>query len=195
MVAVSNNGYALQFASDRLRGDSDIVEAAVSNQGSALRFASPDLRNDSRVIHLATRFCSTPLRWASTRIKGEEEIVGSIVERDVQALEHAAKRLRGDYPLIVRALENTWKHPSSNPEMRVRNEQTIRHVDINKLAVHLSSVPGGTFELMSLVAHHCGIDDTYTLLREINVSLCFASLDDNEQHVRVPDRKRRKIEG
>ena len=58
-------------------------------------------------------------------------------------------------------------------------EQTIRHVEINKLAVHLSSVPEGTFELMSLVARHCGIDDTYTLLREMNLSLFVSSLAGN----------------
>ena len=136
------------------------------------------------------------LEWASSRIKDDEEIVRPIVERYGPALEHVSSRLCGDYTMIMLALENTWKNSSSIPYLKVKYEQTICHVDINRLAVHLSSVPlEGTFELVSLVARHCGINDIYTLLRDMNSSLFVSSLAANEQKVRVPDRKRRRIGG
>ena len=99
--------------------------------------------------------------------------------------------------MIMLALEKMWKTPyySGFPAFQAQMEPTIRHVDINKLAVHLSSVPEGTFELISLVASHCGIDDTYMLLRGMNLSLFVSSLAGNEQHVRLPDRTRRKNQG
>ena len=198
VAALLNSGYALEFASERLRGDAGIVVAAVSNQGDALRWASPDLKDDSCIVHLETDSYPMALEWASSRIKDDEEIVRPLVGRGCGlAFEHVSIRLRSDYPMIMLALEKTWKTPyySGFPAFQAQMEPTIRHVDINKLAVHLSSVPEGTFELMSLIARHCGIDDTYTLLREINLSLFFSNLAVNEQHVRVPDRKRRKIVG
>ena len=103
----------------------EIIEVVVSNQGFDLRYASPDLRDDSCIVRLATRYHNLALEWESTRIKDNEEIMRPIVERDGRALEHVSNRLRGNYTMIMLALENTWKHASSNPKRKARMEQTI----------------------------------------------------------------------
>jgi hypothetical protein len=55
MVAVAQNGQALQFASQLLRGEKDIVLAAVRNEGVALEYASSEMRNDVDVADTAVR--------------------------------------------------------------------------------------------------------------------------------------------
>ena len=50
MEAVKQSGEALRYASEDLRGDSDVVMEAVKNRGGALRYASDDLKNDKDII-------------------------------------------------------------------------------------------------------------------------------------------------
>ncbi len=53
MAAVAQNGRALRFASDGLRGDRDVVMAAVAQDGRALQYASAGLRVDPDVVIVA----------------------------------------------------------------------------------------------------------------------------------------------
>ena len=46
MEAVKKSGYALQFASENLKGDRDIVTEAVRKNRNALRYASKELKSD-----------------------------------------------------------------------------------------------------------------------------------------------------
>ena len=45
MSAVSQNGQALRYASDEMKGDQEIVLAAVSNNADVLQYASDALKN------------------------------------------------------------------------------------------------------------------------------------------------------
>ena len=40
MAAIKKNGYALEFASDELKNDREIVMNAIKKRGKALKFAS-----------------------------------------------------------------------------------------------------------------------------------------------------------
>ena len=44
LEAVKQEGFALRFASDELRGDREVVLEAVKQDGDALEFASEELR-------------------------------------------------------------------------------------------------------------------------------------------------------
>ena len=50
MAAVSNYGYALKYASDKLRGDYDVVFAAVKNNGLALQYANELLADNKDIV-------------------------------------------------------------------------------------------------------------------------------------------------
>ena len=50
MAEVSNNGRALQYASEELKADKEVVMAAVTNDGLALQYASEELRADKEVV-------------------------------------------------------------------------------------------------------------------------------------------------
>jgi hypothetical protein len=52
---VSINGNSLQYASNKLRNDKEIVEFAVSQSGSVLKYASSKLQNDKEIIELSKR--------------------------------------------------------------------------------------------------------------------------------------------
>jgi len=50
LAAVTQNGYALQHASRKLKGDREVVLAAVAQNGRALRHASRELQRDREVV-------------------------------------------------------------------------------------------------------------------------------------------------
>jgi hypothetical protein len=53
LVAVSQCGYALQWASSVLKADKEVVLAAVCNWGYALKWASSELQVDKEVLRCA----------------------------------------------------------------------------------------------------------------------------------------------
>ena len=46
MVAVKENGRALQFADESLKKDKEVVKTAVKKYGRALQYADPSLQED-----------------------------------------------------------------------------------------------------------------------------------------------------
>jgi hypothetical protein len=75
LIAVSNNGYALKYASRRLRDDYTIVKIAVSRYGAALRYASPRLKNDPSIVATAIRQMAFSIVFASPELRARPEIV------------------------------------------------------------------------------------------------------------------------
>ena len=81
MQAVSQDGDALQHATDELKGEREIVMKAISQEGHALAHATDEL-------------------------KGDREIVMKAVAEDGWSLQYATEKLRGDADLIEAALAN-----------------------------------------------------------------------------------------
>ena len=50
LAAVAENGYALEYAAEELRGDREVVLAAVATDGRALKYAVEELRDDAEVV-------------------------------------------------------------------------------------------------------------------------------------------------
>ena len=67
MVAVKQNGFALQWASEELKGDRDIVMEAVKQNGDALQHASAELHNDREFVIEAVKRKGYALQWALER--------------------------------------------------------------------------------------------------------------------------------
>ena len=53
MTAVAKNGYALQYATEELRGDREVVMTAVAQHGYALEYATEELRGDKEIMEAA----------------------------------------------------------------------------------------------------------------------------------------------
>ena len=50
LAAVTQNGYALEYAPTDLKADKEVVLAAVTQNGDALKYASTDLKADKEVV-------------------------------------------------------------------------------------------------------------------------------------------------
>lgn len=87
-IVTDENGYqisykveccsALQYASQELRADKEIVMNAVAKNGYALAFASSSLKNDKEVVRAAVAQNGAALQYASTTLKSDKDIVASM---------------------------------------------------------------------------------------------------------------------
>jgi hypothetical protein len=75
LEAVKQNGTALCWASEELRSDREIVFEAVKRYGSVLQYASIELRNDREIVLTAVKIFSYSLRFASPLLQNDKEIV------------------------------------------------------------------------------------------------------------------------
>jgi hypothetical protein len=72
---VSQEGSALQFASDLVRADKKVVLAAVQTDGLALEFASPALQGDRGIVTAAVTQNGGALDFAAEELQKIEELV------------------------------------------------------------------------------------------------------------------------
>lgn len=96
LMAVSANGYALEFAAEHLRADSEVVLAAVSQCGFALGFAAAALQGDCEVVLAAIGQDARALYRAPEALKSNREIILAAVRQDPNALRWATPALRAD---------------------------------------------------------------------------------------------------
>ena len=107
--AVSKDVRALQWASEDLKGDREIVLNAVSQHGLALQWASEDLKGDREIVLNAVSQIWRALQWASKDLKGDREIVLNAVSQNWRALHGASKDLKGDREIVLNAVSQSWQ--------------------------------------------------------------------------------------
>ncbi|MDA7705641.1 DUF4116 domain-containing protein [Rickettsiales bacterium] len=67
-------GFELQFASDKLKGDKEVVLEVVKKDGLALKFASEELRGDREVVLAAVKQDGYALELVSEKLRGDKEV-------------------------------------------------------------------------------------------------------------------------
>ena len=93
LEAVRANGLWLEYASEELRGDAELVGEAVRNNGSALRFAAAELQS-SRPL----------LAAASKKLRGDRIFVLGLVGEDGLLLEFAVPALKSSKEVALAAV-------------------------------------------------------------------------------------------
>ena len=106
MTAVSNDGYALQYASKELMADKEVVLVAVSNNGNALQFASKELIADKEVILAAVLNDGDALGYVDNKFIADKEVVLTAVSNDGNALMYADDELMADKEVVLAAVSN-----------------------------------------------------------------------------------------
>jgi hypothetical protein len=96
IATVTENGYALQFASIELRGDKDVVLPAVTQYGYGLQFASVELRADKKIVLTAVTQNAFALQYASVELREDKEVVLAAVTQEGLTLKYASLELRND---------------------------------------------------------------------------------------------------
>jgi hypothetical protein len=93
-IIVQQNGLALEYASDDLKNDREVVLAAVQQNGLALEYASDDLKNDREVVLAAVQQDGFALEYASTNLQDDKEVVNIASQQNPFSTEHASDRLK-----------------------------------------------------------------------------------------------------
>jgi len=105
LLAVMQNGRALEYASPELRADSTVVLAAVSSQGMALEFAAPGLRGNREVVITAVRGQGEALQFASDALRNDREVaLCAVPPSRGAAFKFASKDLRDDRDSVLEAV-------------------------------------------------------------------------------------------
>ena len=98
---LENNGLALRFCSNRIRGIKSIVKKAVCNNGLAIQYAPCWLRGEKDVVWEAINQNGTALQYASYFFQRDKEFVlKSVRNTNGVALQYAASLLLCDEPFL-----------------------------------------------------------------------------------------------
>ena len=177
MTAVSQNGHALEFATDELRGDREVVMKAVSENGYALEHATEELRADREVAMKAVSQEGPALQHAREEMRGDREVVMKAVSQNGYALKHATEELRGDREVVMRAVsENGHALEHATDELRGDREM---------MEVALANAPEGVMLSIMLLSGRCcnQIFDQDTPVEEV-LAECGRLLDMHPSRVR-----------
>lgn len=125
-IAVTQCGYALEYASDELRANKEIVKIALGKPQDeeedppALDYASEDLRNDEEVAQLAVSYDEWSLGPLSEALRKNRAIIGrTAVLQDGRVLEFAAADLRRDDDFVkARVAESPLALPDASQILR-----------------------------------------------------------------------------
>jgi len=98
-AAVSEDGFSLDYASNYLRKNYDIVLAAISNEGTALYYAAKHLRSNFQIVLAAVSRNGLALQFAVDFVRANFQIVLAAVSNDGLALEYADKALQANYEI------------------------------------------------------------------------------------------------
>lgn len=110
LQVLEQKGDALEFASDELRSDHEVVGAAVVHSGeAAYKFASKDLLANDWLSVQAVKHGPESLHWTADWIKQDRDLMEVCVMNTGLALEHAADHLLGDRALVLEAVQENGR--------------------------------------------------------------------------------------
>ena len=92
-VKQKQDGFYLQYASEALKGDRDVVMEAVKYDGCSLQYASEELRGDKEVLLKAAKNDWEALQYASEDLRNDREVVFAVVYWNYEALRYAGNDL------------------------------------------------------------------------------------------------------
>lgn len=103
LEAVEKDGCSLRLASERLKDDKEFLMSLVKKNGFSLYYASDRLKDDKEVVLEAIK-SGFSLYYASDRMKDDEEVVIEAVKKDCHSLRYASERLQKKFS------QKTGKH-------------------------------------------------------------------------------------
>ena len=129
MEAVKQNGLAVEYASDQLKEDSEVVQMAFNNNHQAIQY----VQNKELVKSLLSQD-GLALQYLSDHFKADREVVQAAFNQNPAALEHAAPKLQTRYfEMLFTArsfLEYIWPNNSyQNKRPLETNNEEDRETD------------------------------------------------------------------
>jgi uncharacterized membrane protein YgcG len=157
LADMAENGQALVFASEELKGDREVVLAAVAQNWWALKFASKELKGDRDVMLAAVAQNGWAFQFASKELKGDREVVSAAVAQDRWALQFASEELKGDRDVVLAAVaQNWWALKFASKELKGDRDVMLAAVAQNGWALQFASeeLKGDREVVLAAVAQH-----------------------------------------
>ena len=140
LAEVKQNGFALEYASQALKNDPQIVAEAVKQTGTALRYASVALQNDPQIVVEAVKQNWRALEYASPALKNDPRIVVEAVKQTGTALHYASEALQNDWRIVVEAvMQNGWALQYASPALQNDRQIVVEAVKQNGYALQYAS--------------------------------------------------------
>lgn len=149
IAAVSKNGLQLEFCSEELQNDLDVVIEAILNSPIAIQYASPRIRQNRQVALIAAKLNGNILSYLTEGLRKDKELVLTAVSNhglalrfaptfanDKQivytavtnmssALQFASAEFKDDYELVKMAVSEPQSHALAMASNRLKNNKTI----------------------------------------------------------------------
>lgn len=118
LKVVKKIGTFLEYASERLKNDREVVMTAITSEaeglispweilnGKALLFASDELRSDREFMIEVLQKNPNALEYATDELKNDKDIVTEVVESCGFALKYASDELKNDKEVVLKAVKN-----------------------------------------------------------------------------------------
>ncbi len=145
---VMQHGGSLQYASNELKSDKDVVMAAVKQVGWTLHYATNELKNDRDVVMSAVIQDGHALRYSSQKLKNDEKVVMTAVKNNPDSFYWASDLLRNNSDFILRCIGEVgakllgakWDEESAVPR-KWKNDFEFRAVKLDRECFEYASDP------------------------------------------------------
>ena len=131
MNLVENNHF-LQFASDRLKNDKEIVTIALENDcGYYFSNASKELENSEKNITVNFKnnkyVLKNILDFVSTELKDDKEFIMSIIKNNGYILKYISERLQDDKEIVMASIKSNGG-PLKYASERLQEDEEIKRI-------------------------------------------------------------------
>jgi len=135
-AAAVQSDYTFQYASEPLRSSKDFVLSLVARQGRAIKHASEELRNDKEVALAAVSSYPPILREVSARLQDDIDVVLAAVQKDGLSLMFASDALRNTKDVVLAAVRSRG-YALSHASQDLRNNDEVVEAAVEKSALAL----------------------------------------------------------
>lgn len=93
MSAIKTDGLNLKFAGQAFKNDKSLAIMAIENNGS-IEFLSKDLKNDSEIVLLALKNSGSQLKYAGDAFKKDKDIVLMACQDNIENIQYASLEIQ-----------------------------------------------------------------------------------------------------
>lgn len=107
LAAAKNFGdAALEFGAEKFKTNKNILNEVVKNSQDALSFLAENEKNDKKLVITAVDHNGYALQYASEQLRNDKDVVIAAVRNWGLALKYASKELQSDKDVVITAVRN-----------------------------------------------------------------------------------------
>ena len=94
---------ALEFGAEKFKTNKNIITEAVKSSGKALSFLAENEKNDKNLVITAVKHHGYALQYASEELRNDKDVVITAVGHNGNALQYASEELQNDKDVVITA--------------------------------------------------------------------------------------------